>query len=81
MPNRDVKGRFIPGNQAARTHGGNATRTLEYGLVVHYLRNGKPLSPRLQNVYQKMMAIGLLDECAFVDQSAQIIKRITEVTP
>ena len=33
---------------------------------------GKPLSPRLQNVYDRMIAIGLLDECAFVDPSAQL---------
>ena len=72
MPNRDVKGRFIVGNQAARTHGGYATRVLEYGLVVHYLRNDRPLSPRLQAVYQKMLTTGLLDECAFVDPSAQL---------
>lgn len=72
MAERDAKGRFIVGNQAARTHGGYATRTLEYCLVVHYLRNDKQLSPRLQNVYDRMIAIGLLDECAFVDPSAQL---------
>lgn len=72
MAERDAKGRFIVGNQAARTHGGYATRTLEYGLVVHYRRNDRPLSPKLRNVYQKMIAIGLLDECAFVDPSAQL---------
>lgn len=72
MPNRDAKGRFIVGNQAARTHGGYATRTLEYGLVLHYLRNDKQLSPRLQNVYDRMIAIGLLDECAVTDPSAQL---------
>lgn len=68
MPNRDAKGRFIVGNQAARTHGGYATRTLEYGLVVSYLRNDKPLSPRLQNVCDRMIAIGLLDDCAVTDK-------------
>ena len=68
MPNRDAKGRFIVGNQAARTHGGYATRTLEYGLVIHYLRNDKQLSPRLQNVYDRMIAIGLLDDCAVTDK-------------
>ena len=72
MPNRDAKGRFIVSNQAARTHGGYATRVLEYGLVVHSLLNDKQLSPRLQAVYQKMLATGLLDECAFVDPSAQL---------
>lgn len=72
MAERDAKGRFTVGNQAARTHGGYATRVLEYGLVVHYLRNGKPLSPRLRNVYDRMIAIGLLDECAITDQSAQL---------
>ncbi|MCD9504745.1 hypothetical protein GLP37_21520 [Photobacterium phosphoreum] len=72
MAERDAKGRFIAGNQAARTHGGYATRVPEYGLVVHYLRNDKQLSPRLQTVYQKMIAFGLLDECAITDQSAQL---------
>ena len=72
MAERDAKGRFIAGNQAAWTHGGYATRILEYGLVVHYLRNDKQLSPRIRNVYQKMMAIGLSDECAITDLSAQL---------
>lgn len=72
MADRDEKGRFIVGNQASRTHGGYATRTLEYGLVVHHLRNDRPLSPRLQAVYQKMLATGLLNECAVTDQSAQL---------
>lgn len=71
MADRDEKGRFIVGNQASRTHGGYATRSLEYQQVVYCLRNDKALSPRLQNVYDRMMAIGLLNECAVTDQSAQ----------
>ena len=39
MAERDAKERFIVGNQAARTHGGYATRTLEYGLVVQMVNN------------------------------------------
>ncbi len=57
---RDAKGRFLPGNQAARIHGGYVKKGLEYQYVLYCLERKKPLSPHLKSVYQHMLDMGLI---------------------